>query len=183
MDLRVGDIASIASRKSYFFHDMLEKPSELVLYRKVEQGGLGLHNIKCKALASLIATFLQTAANTRFQQSLYHNSLYRFYCLEDDSLAQPVMPPYYNKYFFNTIRKVIQHSPLNPVSMSVKQWYDYLLEEEVTMEVVDDEGRLQPKKCRVELLAPENDWTKAFYLSRLRGLSTEARSFAFKLLN
>ena len=51
------------------------------------------------------------------------------------------------------------------------------------MEVVDDEGRLQPKKCRVELLAPENDWTKAFYLSRLRGLSTEARSFTFKLLH
>ena len=184
VDLRTGDIASITSLcKSYIYQDMLEKPSELVLYRKVDHGGLGLHNIKCKALASLLTTFLQTAASTRFQQSLYHNSLYRYYCLGDDSLAKPDMPPYYTQSFFDVIKKVKENSPLNPVNMSVKQWYDYLLEEEVTMEVVDDEGRLQPKKCRVELLAPSNDWSKSFYLSRLRGLSTEIRSFTFKLIH
>ena len=31
------------------------------------------------------------------------------------------------------------------------------------------------KKCRVELLAPELDWSKSYYLSRLRGLSTETK--------
>ena len=51
------------------------------------------------------------------------------------------------------------------------------------MEVVDDEGRQQPKKCRVELFAPENEWSKSFYLSRVRGLSTETRTFCFKLLH
>ena len=37
--------------KSYIHQDLLEKPDELMLYRKVEQGGLGLHNVKCKAKA------------------------------------------------------------------------------------------------------------------------------------
>ena len=162
---------------------MLEKPSELVLYRKSDQGGLGLHNIKIKALASLITTFLQTAASKRFQQSLYHNTLYRVYCLGEDTLPRIPLPPYYNQHFFNTIKKVIDNTPLNPVNMSQKQWYDYLLEEEVTMEVVDNEGRMVPKKCRVELLNPNLDWQKSFYLSRLKGLSSEIRSFCFKLLH
>ena len=75
--------------KRYIYQDMLEKPSELVLFRKVEQGGLGLHNTKYKALASLISTFLQTAANKNFRQSLNHSCLYRYYCLGDDSLRSP----------------------------------------------------------------------------------------------
>ena len=162
---------------------MLEKPGELVLFRKVEDGGLGLHNIKCKALASLIATFLQSAANPRFQQSLYHHCLYRYYCLGDNSLPKPDMPPYYNQEFFNTIRKVVDETPLNPVHMSIKQWYDYLLEVYVTMEVVDDEGRQMARKSRVEELLPDNSWQRSYYFSRLRGLSMDVRSFNFKLLH
>ena len=50
IDLRAGDISKITSLcKSYIFQDMLEKPGELVLFRKVEDGGIGLHNIKSKA--------------------------------------------------------------------------------------------------------------------------------------
>ena len=51
------------------------------------------------------------------------------------------------------------------------------------MEVVDIVGRQLAKKCRVELLSPENDWGRSFHLSRLKGLSTETRSFNFKLLH
>ena len=93
--------------KSYIYQDMLEKPSELVLYRKSDQGRPGLQNIKIKALASLIITFLQTAASTRFQQSLYHKTLYRIYSREDDSLLNIDMPHYYNIHFFEVIKKVI----------------------------------------------------------------------------
>ena len=108
VDLRVGDIRAIESLcKSYIYQDMLEKPSELVLFRKVEQGGLGLPNIKCKALACLISTFIETAVNPKFQQSLYHNCLYRYHCLEDDSLGKPVCPPYYSQNFFSIIKEVI----------------------------------------------------------------------------
>ena len=51
------------------------------------------------------------------------------------------------------------------------------------MEVVDADGRQAPKKCRVELLNPNNSWSEAYYFSRLKGLSTESRSFNFKLLH
>ena len=184
VDLRAGDISTINSTcKGYLYQDMLEKPSELVLFRKVEDGGLGLHNAKYKALASLIATFLQTAANDRYQQSLFHNTLYRCYCLEDDSIDKPSMPPYYNETFFNTIRKVIKETPLNPIYMSIKQWYDYLLEEFFTMETVDEEGRQLHRKSRVEQLHPNNNWSRAFSFARLKGLSMEIRSFNFKLLH
>ena len=62
----------------------------------------------------MIATFLQSAANPHFQQSLYHHCLYRYYCLGDNILPKPDMPPYYNQEFFNTIRKVVDETPLNP---------------------------------------------------------------------
>ena len=182
VDLRVGDIRTIESlSKSYIYQDLLEKPSELVLYRRVEHGGLGLHSCKCKALASLISSFLQTAANPRFRQSLYHNCLYRYYCLGELDMPKPDLPPYYNQSFFDTIKNVIENTPLNPVHMSLKQWYNYLLEEEITKEYVN--GVQRTKITRVEALFPQNNWDNAYYFSRLRGLSTESRSFNFKILH
>ena len=108
------------------YQDMLEKPSELLLHRPVEEDGLGLHHLQSKALASLITTFLQTSANPSFQQSLYHSLLYRHHCLQDNSVPDIELPPYYSQHFFNTIREVIECSPLNTVRMSVKDWYRYL---------------------------------------------------------
>ena len=129
---------------------MFEKPEELLLYRPVEEGGLGLHHIKSKALAGLISTFLQTAANPCYQQSLYHSLLYRRHCLLDDSAPDIAAPPYYSGNFFSIIREVKENTPLNPVHMTVREWYHYLLEKEVTMETVDDEGRMVAKLCKVE---------------------------------
>ena len=79
--------------KAGLYQDMLEKPSELLLYRPVEEGGLGLHHVQSKAMASLISTFLQTAANPGFQQSLYHSLVYRRNCLQDDTAADLSLPP------------------------------------------------------------------------------------------
>ena len=183
VDLRAGDIRTMESLcKSFIYQDMFEKPSELVLHRRVEHGGLGLHHIQSKALASLIATFIQTAANPKFQQSLYHNCLYRWYCLGDETILKPDIPPYYSLAFFSKIKKVIQESPLNPIQLSVKQCYKLILEEDVTMEYIEAEGRLVAKKTRVETLVPDNNWEVAYNFSRLKGLSTESRSFNFKLL-
>ena len=70
------------------------------------------------------------------------------------SMIQPGFTPYYNKEFFNTIQKVHNKSPLNPVHMTVGQWYQYLLKDRVTM-VKDKEGRRTARRCRVEELQPE----------------------------
>ena len=80
VDLRVGDITAITSKlKSYCYQDLYQKPSEVLLYRRVEEGGLGLHHVHSKAQAHLISTFIQTAASKRFRTSLYHSWLFRFH--------------------------------------------------------------------------------------------------------
>ena len=65
--------------------------------------------------------------------------------------------------------------------MTLKQWYYYILEELVTHE--ERAGQRVQIQCRVEMLVPTNDWPKSFHLSRLKGLSTQIRSFIFKLLH
>ena len=72
---------------------------------------------------------------------------------------------------------------MNPVHKSVKQWYQHILEREVTMVVVDDEGRMIKKLSKVEERQPENDWDRTFQLARLRGLTPAVKSFNFKLLH
>ena len=76
VDLRSLDILRISSLvKSSLFKDQLEKPQEMMLYRGIQQGGLGLQPVKCKVIASFIRTFIETAANTNYKHSLYHSTL------------------------------------------------------------------------------------------------------------
>ena len=81
--------------------------------------GLDLQNVKMKALASLIRTFMETAAHPAFVHSLLHNLLYRAYVLNDDSVeAHPSLPPYFSADFFQIIRQVSLETPLNITTMS-----------------------------------------------------------------
>ena len=55
VNLRVQDHLSISSQiKSWLYQDMLIKPSELVLYRSTEVGGLGFINVNIRSMALLI---------------------------------------------------------------------------------------------------------------------------------
>ena len=115
IDMRVGDITNITSKvKSYCYQDLLKKPSEVTLFRKVQDGGLGLQHVRCKSLAHLISTFLLTAANKNYQQSLYSSWLYRFHVEGDGRLPDPGFPPYYSRSFFEIIREVKEESNINP---------------------------------------------------------------------
>ena len=90
--------------KSWLYCDQLEKPEEVVLYLPRERGGLGLHNVKYKAMAILIRSFLETAVNETFISNHYHNALFRWHIKDDRSLRDPGRPPYYSIEFFNHIR-------------------------------------------------------------------------------
>ena len=112
IDLRQGDIQDMTSKcKSWCYQDLLQKPSEIILFREVEQGGLGLYHIESRGIANLISTFLQTAVNSRFKQSLMHNHLYRYHVHKEHCLPNPGFPPYYSKNFFNIIKKVKNNTP------------------------------------------------------------------------
>ena len=63
--------------KSLLFADQLEQPEEHVLHRSRETGGLGIINVKYKAMSELIRSFLETSINPAFKTNQYHNALYR----------------------------------------------------------------------------------------------------------
>ena len=118
VDLRVTDISNITSSiKSWLYADMLLKPEEMIMHRPPSAGGLGIHHVAMKAKAGLIKSFLETACNPKFQQSLYHQLLYQYHVLEDRSLPNPKFPPFYNEEFFNSIRKVLK-SPRDVAAMT-----------------------------------------------------------------
>ena len=59
LDFRVGDCDAITSAvKGWLYQDMLLKPQEMLLFREVHDGGLGMYNVKARAAAVLIHTFL-----------------------------------------------------------------------------------------------------------------------------
>ena len=184
VNLRSGDIKTISTLcRGWVTQDLLQKPSEVMLYRPTEKGGLGLHHLYSKSMATLITTFLQTAASTRFLPSLYHTWLYRYHVLEEEGLPDPGYTPYYNHEFFSIIRKVHKESTLNPALMTIKMWYNYLLEETVTTRPVDDEGRREQVPCRVEERLPTAPWPEAYRLLRLKGISVQHKSFLYKLVH
>ena len=143
---------------------MLLKPSEVSLYREVRQGGLGLIHIESICKAKLTTVFIQTAANPRFMESLLHNYLYRYHILEEHNLPNP---PYYSETFFNSIKKVKNETTLNTVHMTMKQRYRYLLEENVTMKDVDEEGRKELVPCRIELGDPNINWDEPYTFRKI----------------
>ena len=55
-----------STMNSWLFADHLEHLEEIVLYRSRASGGLGLNNVKYKAMAELIRSFLETAINPAF---------------------------------------------------------------------------------------------------------------------
>jgi hypothetical protein len=161
VDIRFLDSSNISSKvRSWLFQDQLEKPQAMILYRLIQMGGLGLHNVKYKALASLIRTFLETSVHPSFQHSLLHSLLYRKYVFEDDSLyTPPTMPPYYSVSFFQTIQNAKENTPLNVTTMTTAQLYRYIIEEELTMTMLES-NTMGYIKSRVELSVPSSARTE-----------------------
>ena len=142
-------------------------------------------NVKFKAMAGLIKSFLETAGNEKFRSSLYHTLLFRYHVLQDRSITNPGIPPFYSKDFFSKIQKVHQESPLNIFHMSERDWYNLLLEENCTMEVGNSDrwDNREYIKCRVERACPDTDWEQCWRLARLGGLGPDNMSFLFRVIH
>ena len=170
-----------SAAKSWLYRDMFFKPEEIIMYRRVIDGGLGLINIRLKALAGLIRSFLETACIPKYRQSIYHHQLFLYHVLEDRSIKDPGMPPFYDADFFHIIRSVHLNPTLNVVKMSERQWYQYMLEEKVIME--QNAGSLLMKQCRVERQIPLNNWESTWKRCRMAGLGPNLSSFLFKVVH
>ena len=139
--------------------------------------------MKVRAQALLIRTFLETAANPKFRHSLYHEVLYRYHVLGEETLPSPGFPPYYDKEFFSTIKHYKDTCPLNISTMTIKQWYAVLLEDRVLMQQAGQDSTPVLLPIRAETLLPMANWTKAWQLVRTKGLGSDLTSFMFKLLH
>ena len=124
---------------------------------------------------------METAANPNFRKSLFHQLLYRYHVLGEDDLPDPGLPPYYDQAFFDTIKHYHQHSPLNVAVMSIKQWYQALLEDRVLMNPPTDTSPQSLIPVRVEILSPTIDWPQTWKLVRSKGLDSDLVTFLFKL--
>ena len=98
--------------KSWLYQDMLEKPQEMLIYKQVELGGLGVYHIKMRAMAMLIQTLLSQAISPCFSNNQYHKALYYWHVLDDRTIPDPGQPPYYSSEFFKIIRFVKENTPL-----------------------------------------------------------------------
>ena len=57
---------------------------------------------------------------------------------EDKCIANPGFPPFYSAYFFETIKKVYD---VSPQKVTEAQWYHLLIEENVTKEIDEEQGK------------------------------------------
>ena len=167
IDLRIADVKLYSkTAKSFLYADLLEKPSQLALFREIEQVGLGLLCIQTRPTAALISTFLQTAINPKFDRNHYHNLLYRRYVL-DDITSDIKIPPYFMGDFFPTIRR-LKDSVANIDKISLKGVYDHLMSDILRVETqteanADPSPRaswpLAPLRCEIEI--PDTDWPRS----------------------
>ena len=184
VNLRVQDQNTITSQiKSWLYQDLLIKPSELVLYRSTENGGLGLLNVSIRSLALLIRSFLETSINPNFRHSLLHEHLYRYHVLGEHTLPDPGFTPYYDKDFFSLIQHYKASTSLNITTMSIKHWYTMLLEDKVLMSPATQEEPAALLPIRAESKHPNTDWTQVWEITRTRGLGPELISFQLKMLH
>ena len=156
IDLRVGDISKITSNiKSWLFADQLEYPEDFVIYRPRKFGGLGLLNIKYKAMAELIRSFLETSIHPVFTTNMYHLALYHWHIEDRRDIPPPAVNPYLSEELFINIKLVKEEGLLNIRTMSSGVWYRVLLENNVTMIPSHQSTSLKP--CRAELANPQVD--------------------------
>ena len=180
VNLRVGDITSInSSVKKWLYADMLIKPDEIALLRPIRNGGLGLISIKHKAMATLIRSFMEVAANPNFLTSQYLNLIYRAKILSED-LPQLPLHPCYSHDFFQTIRNA-RDCGNDIMNMSTKAWYNFLIQD--VLNILDDNQSLNLSPCRIEQKLPELNWPDIWLRARTKGLSSEATSFCFRMLH
>ena len=93
----------------------------------------------------------------------------------------PPLPPYYSKDFF-TLIAAARNSGIDETTMETKQWYNFLLERDVT-HVCEPDQPPQLRPCRAEVASPTTDWGEVWARVRLAALSSDATSFAWRLVH
>ena len=160
------------------YADQLVKPEVSVLYKGRQEGGLNMINVKYRAMAELIKSFLDTAINSTFKRNIYHQALYSWHVEGVRTIPDPGHPPYYSTEFFNAIKEVKAEGLLRLSGMTLGMWYKVLLENHVTQET-DGNGFSFNIRSKTETQNPNINWDHVWALSILPGLDSSAYCTTF----
>ena len=149
---------------------------------EIERMGALTYNVKLRAMAELIKSFLDTAINPTFRHSLYHRALYDWHIEDIRSIPNPGRPAYYSEEFFAAIRAVKNEGLFNIASLPTGLWYKELLKNYVTTEV-DDNGFRFEKQCKIECQYPRVDWSRTWALACIPGLASSDYTFLWKMVH
>ena len=178
MEYRVKDLNYFDKQgNKWLFADLLEKPIDLIKYRKRTDGGLGLQHIRTKCMSILIKSFIETSCHRDYHHSLYHQALLSWHVYNDRTIPDPDKSPYYTVEFYNIIRSAIDNN-LKIEIMTSKDWYNFILSS-----ILIEPGQDMLVPCRSEILFPDNDWQKSWSLARMKGLSSDSLSFLWLMLH
>ena len=180
---RVGDIKKINSIiKSWIYSDLLIKPDEITLFKKRSKGGLNLINIKYRAMAELIKSFIDTAINPKFKQNIFHNALYKWHVEENREIPNPGPSPFYTAEFFNAIKAIKTEERLSLSKLSIGMWYRALMEKYILTDT-DENGFVFPVLSKAERRNPSVNWEVTWFLANHQAFESNDSSFAFRLLH
>ena len=110
----------------------------------------------------LIKCFLETAVGEKFLKNKYHEAIFKWYVLKERNLIHPSLPPYLSEETLNLIGQALNEGSLNIETMSVKAWYKYLLEVNVTHSGKPGAGSRELVSRQVERLNRLVDWNKSW---------------------
>ena len=154
----------------------------MILHRKRSVGGLGLLNVKYKAMAEMARSFMESSLNPKFITNIHHQALYLWKVEENRDIPDPGKNPFMTEELWSNIKRVKEEGLLNIGKMTTGQWYRALLENNITMQV-DADGRSSLRPCKVEIANPRVDWAQTWQLASLRDLSSEDQTFLWRMLH
>ena len=130
----------------------------------------------------LVHTFLAQTVSPRFPSNPYYHTLYRWYVLDQHDFPEPARPPYYSLDFFSLIKNVHKNTPLNVAWVSVKEWYQLIMEQGVIQTSEDEDSPPILIASKFEETNQNIESSTSYRLSRKFGLEPEQKSFIFKML-
>lgn len=180
LNIRAKDTDTIQSAaKQWLYQDLLLRPPETLLYREEELGGLGMVHAASRCKANLIRTFVQQGHTDSIYPSLYLNSLFRCYVLEELEPEKVKRPPYYPPEVFSIIKEA-EEAGENTLAITTRGWQKRIMERGVTHQRDAVSGLPEIIQTGQEERLKQANWMNIWMLRRKSGLTPAQKSWLFR---
>ena len=183
--LKASDIQKMQTAlKQWICQELLQKPSEVLLYREKCEGGLELVNVTARAYANVIKNFLDLSHSQSKNTSLYMNAVFRAHVLEEEDMKKVVKKPtFFTQLVYDSIKEAFEEEGDSIFSLSTKAWQLRLTRRLVTHSTDPQSGLTSLILSNQEEKMQSADWADIWANMRCPGLSPTEQSFLFKMVN